>query len=371
MKKTLHLVSFDVPFPADYGGVIDVFYKIKALHQLGVDIILHCFQYGRPQQEILNKYCSKIYYYNRSKYKNPFIGKIPYIVLTRNNEELLDNLKVDNFPILFDGLHCTYFLNHKALKNRIKLVRNHNIEHDYYKNLEKVETNFFKKYFFRTEADNLKEYEKVLLKAAKVLAISPSDFNYLNSHYKNAVLVSAFHANETVEIEKGKGKFILYHGNLSVGENNHAALYLVKEVFSKIEIPVVIAGNNPSTELKDICAKYANIQLISYWNNEEIEAAIRQAQMNVLVTFQATGIKLKLLNALFKGRFCVVNPQMVEQTGLENTCSIAKDANIMIEIIQAKWDKEFENNDILNRKKILNNEMFSNTINAQKIIDLI
>ncbi len=26
----IHLISFDVPFPADYGGVIDVFYKIKA-----------------------------------------------------------------------------------------------------------------------------------------------------------------------------------------------------------------------------------------------------------------------------------------------------------------------------------------------------
>lgn len=371
MKKTLHLVSFDVPFPANYGGVIDVFYKIKALHQQGVNIILHCFQYGRPQQEILTKYCSKVYYYNRSKYKNPFIGKTPYIVLTRNNEELLDNLKADNFPILFEGMHCTFFLNHKALKNRIKLVRNHNIEHDYYKNLEKVETNFFKKYFFRTEADNLKRYEKVLLKATKVLAISPSDFKYLNSHYKNALLVSAFHANETVKIEKGKGKFILYHGNLSVGENNHAALYLVKEVFSEIDFPVIIAGNNPSSELKDICAKYAHIQLISNWNNDQIVDAIHQAQMNVLVTFQATGIKLKLLNALFNGRFCVVNHQMVEQTGLENTCLIAKNAKQMIEIIQAKLDTDFETKDILNRIEILNNEMFSNTINAQKIIDLI
>ena len=27
----LNIVSFDVPYPPDYGGVIDVFYKIKEL----------------------------------------------------------------------------------------------------------------------------------------------------------------------------------------------------------------------------------------------------------------------------------------------------------------------------------------------------
>ena len=30
----VHIVSFNVPYPADYGGVIDVFYKLKSLHSL-------------------------------------------------------------------------------------------------------------------------------------------------------------------------------------------------------------------------------------------------------------------------------------------------------------------------------------------------
>ena len=44
-NKKLHLISFDVPFPANYGGVIDVFHKINSLHKIGVKVILHCFQY--------------------------------------------------------------------------------------------------------------------------------------------------------------------------------------------------------------------------------------------------------------------------------------------------------------------------------------
>ena len=30
-ENHLHIISFDVPYPANYGGVIDVFYRVKAL----------------------------------------------------------------------------------------------------------------------------------------------------------------------------------------------------------------------------------------------------------------------------------------------------------------------------------------------------
>ena len=51
MDKHLHIIALNIPFPPNYGGVIDIYYKIKALHQLGVKIILHCFAYERPQAE--------------------------------------------------------------------------------------------------------------------------------------------------------------------------------------------------------------------------------------------------------------------------------------------------------------------------------
>lgn len=364
MKKHLHIVSFDVPFPADYGGVIDIYHKIRWLSKIGFSITLHCFQYGRAEAPELNSVCKKVIYYKRSKYKNPFIGETPYIVLTRNNEELLKNLCRDHAPILFEGIHSTYFLGHARLKDRVKLVRNHNIEHDYYKNLEIVESNYFKKYFFRNESDKLKNYEKVLKLANKVLAISPPDHQYLNKKYHNSMLVPAFHANDSAQIQKGNGKFILYHGNLGVGENNYAALYLVKEIFSQVRIPCVIAGNNPSAELLKACQKHSHIKLIDNWNNEQIMDAVSKAHINVLPTFQGTGIKLKLLNALYCGRFCVVNPIMVNNTSLESACIIAKDATEMIKEIEFYWKKSFSDADIAQRINILQNSIFDNSRNA-------
>ncbi|MEZ4804119.1 MAG: glycosyltransferase [Bacteroidia bacterium] len=371
MKNHLHIVSFDVPYPCDYGGVIDIYHKIRCLNNIGVSITLHCFQYGRDEAKQLNKICKKVIYYKRSKYRNPFIGEIPYIVLTRSNDELLTNLCKDQSPILFEGIHTTFFLNHSKLKNRFKMVRNHNIEHDYYKSLEQVESNYFKKYFFRNESDKLKTYEKRLKLASKVLAISPSDHNYLNKKYHNSILIPAFHSNDSVHISEGTGKFVLYHGNLSVGENNFAALYLVNKVFSKIRIPCVIAGNNPSKELIKACLKHSHINLIDNWNNEQIMDAVANAHINVLPTFQATGIKLKLLNALYSGRFCLVNPTMVDQTTLEKACIIAKNSKSFIAEIENVWKLPFTEKLIQERRTHLENSIFENTVNANKIAELV
>ena len=116
-----HVISFDVPFPADYGGVIDVFYKVRALHEAGVKVHLHCFEYGRPPQQELHRYCEEVYYYSRQNAKSMLFNTLPYIVLSRQSEELKQRLLKDNYPILFEGLHSTFYLSDPDLATRHKL----------------------------------------------------------------------------------------------------------------------------------------------------------------------------------------------------------------------------------------------------------
>ncbi|HAK10648.1 MAG TPA: mannosyltransferase, partial [Chitinophagaceae bacterium] len=47
MEKHLHIIALNVPFPVDYGGVVDLFWKLPSLQAQGVNIHLHCFDYGR------------------------------------------------------------------------------------------------------------------------------------------------------------------------------------------------------------------------------------------------------------------------------------------------------------------------------------
>jgi len=199
-KKQLHIVSFDVPFPANYGGVIDVFYKIKSMHQERVGVILHCFQYGREKSEELESICEKVYYYKRKMNWLGFFSKTPFIVYSRKNKELLKNLMKDDLPIIFEGIHTTASIS-KINKKRT-FIRSHNIEWEYYKNLLISEKNLFKKFFFWVEHIKLKLYETKIYKDQNALAISEKDQKWLINNGANAVLVNPFHRNESIKILK-------------------------------------------------------------------------------------------------------------------------------------------------------------------------
>lgn len=366
----LHIVAFNIPYPADYGGVIDVFYKIKALSNNGIRVILHCYHYGRDFSPELEKLCHQVYYYKRNTGVKYLFDKKPYIVSTRRSIALLQNLTKDNYPVLFEGLHCTFFLKNKKLNNRFKIVRMHNVESDYYESLAASEKKLRDKLYFIQEAKKLKAYEKILHAADAILAISPSDFKYLNQKYGKTIYIAAFHPNDKPEIKEGKGDYLLYHGNLSVRENISAVNYLIDNVFGEVNHNVIIAGKNPDKEITDNTRKYNHIKLVANPSDNEIEHLINHAQINVLYTSQPTGIKLKLLKSLFSGRHCVVNPLMAENTGLESFCHIATNNDEMKATINKFFSKPFMKTDINKRTEILQNR-FSNQENAQKIINLI
>jgi hypothetical protein len=365
----MHVISFDNPWPPSYGGVIDVYYKLRALKDLGVRITLHAYEYGRKPDRHLNEICEKVYYYERRTFVNPFIGSLPYIVSTRNGEELLQNLLKDKSPILFEGLHTCYFLTHKALAGRHKVVRMHNIEHDYYRKLEEVESNFFKKYFFSKEAARLESFEHVLERADVVAAISVNDQTTLESRYERVVHLPPFHANNEITAMPGRGDYVFYHGNLSVGENDEAARYLVTEVFANNDIPFYIAGNKPSSALRNLVEGRNNIRLFNHLSTGQISELIAKAHINILPTFQSTGIKLKLINVLYQGRFAVCNSLMVCNTGVEDLCHIADDPVAMLTEVQMLMKKKFTAHDVQKRVDALRGR-FNNETNARELLSL-
>ena len=201
MNKSIHIISFSIPYPANYGGAIDVYYKIKTLAREGYEITLHCFQYDRKPAKELQEYCKDVYYYSRKMVGSYLLGFHPFIVSSRKSEELIKNLLKDNAPILFEGLHTCYSIGDNRLKDRLKIVRSHNLEHDYYLALAKVERRPIKRMYFKSESKKLKKFEEVAYKKANfVLGISQKDTKYLNDKYHNSILVSAFHGFEKVNI---------------------------------------------------------------------------------------------------------------------------------------------------------------------------
>ncbi|MES2622113.1 MAG: glycosyltransferase [Bacteroidota bacterium] len=365
--KHLHIVSFNVPYPPDYGGVIDVFYKIKALHDFGINIHLHCFNYGRDESVELARICQTVNYYPRKKFFQAIYSKVPYIVGSRQSDELLSNLANDDYPILFEGLHTCLYLKHPALKDKLKAVRMHNVEWDYYRRLKESESNYLIKYYFHYESKKLKKFEDELQYAGKIFAISKSDYEYLRLSYENISYVSAFHNNEDVSSIPGKGNFILYQGDLSTAENNQAAMFIAKKIAEGMPFDFVIAGKQPTSALKKEIKNIPNVKLVENPPFEKMAELMRNAHINLLMTFQNTGIKLKLLNSLYRGRYVVTNGKMVNNTGLETLCIIEDNPNATKRILADLMKVDFTEDEIEKRNRILG-AGFSNRSNALKMI---
>lgn len=367
-EKVIHIVDLDVPYPANYGAAIDMYFRIKSLHALGIRIILHCFEYGRGKAARLSDYCEQVHYYPRKSIMEFLFRSEPYIVYSRRNTELFDRLFADDFPVLLEGVHTCACLMDERHKQKQFYVRMHNVESEYYEYLARATRHPLKRYYYRIESVRLKKFEKNLNRAKVLFSVSERDHTTLSSQFPNVEYLPPFIYNDTIDCKTGRGSYAIYHGNLGVEENRSAAKFLINDVFPGLNVPLLIVGTKASSLAKT--TKQHNIEFISSPTATDLKDLLRNAQIHVLPTFQPTGIKHKLINSLFSGRYCVVNPPMVEDNGLAQFCYVARDAAEMKKIIPELFKKDFTQEEIDKRKSILQN-IYSNSKNAQKLASVI
>ena len=354
-RLRIHVVSLQVPFPPDYGGVIDIYYKLKAFRAAGYEVYLHTYQYDRQRAPQLDAVADRVYYYPRNRSFARQLSVEPYIVASRHASQLLTDLLTDDAPILFEGIHCCAFLADSRLTGRCKLVRMHNIEHEYYAQLARQATGW-RRLYYRLEAARLKRYERILTHADAILAITESDRCYFASKYPQVATLwlPAFQAHDTVAPLTRHEGYILYHGNLSVEENIEAADYLLQQVVPNTPgVPWIFAGKNPAPRLAQRIAATPGAQLVANPSDDEMERLIQQAAANVLVTFQPTGLKLKLLHALYTGGHCIVNSKMLVGTELERACIVADTPQALSHAVETALNTPFDSAERTRRVKLL------------------
>lgn len=321
-------------------------------------MILHCFEYGRGEQAYLNELALEVHYYKRSTSFFQQFSKIPYIVKSRISQELNERLMQDNFPILMEGLHTTGLLLDERFKDRLTIFRESNIEHDYYNGLAKAERNWIKKCFFLLEARKLKAYEKHLAKAKHMLIVSQEDTVYFQKQFpgNKVSYLPSFHANDAlnVSIKKEEKPFILFHGNLSVQENVLAYYSLAEAGVFDLPYQFVVAGLNPSERLIADLSAQKNVRLVKSPNDQTMTELIQNAHVHLLFTNQPTGLKLKLINVLYSGKFIVCNPHMLAGTGdLKQLVSVAASPSDFKQLIEELMHKSFDEQELIKRKEYL------------------
>lgn len=223
------------------------------------------------------------------------------------------------------------------MKNHFKIVRTHNIEHEYYLGLYKSSKSLLKKIYYKLEAKKLKKFESVLRESDLILSLSKKDAVYFKK-YANTIWIPPF--SERYSEVHNTEPYVLFHGNLSVEENINALIKLIENVFSKLNLRVCIAGKDPSKAITMVIKKYKNIKLIPNPGKIKMDSLIENARCHVFYTDQNTGVKLSLVHAILTSGHIIMNSKMLFDSDFEQEIEVVDDWDKMHQTIEKCFDKE-------------------------------
>ena len=217
----------------------------------------------------------------------------------------------------------------------------------------------------------LKKYEaSIASKATAFWAVSQKDVIFYQSYFNCTtinylpVYLPDFWGEKCRE---GKGCYCLYHGDLSIAANEKTVVWLLQKVFGDIKLPLVIAGKNPSERLQKLAHKEKYTCMVANPTEKEMQDMITKAHINILPTSNPTGISIKLLNALFNGKYCITNGDVGKRADWEAICSVANSAEEFKALITSLYLNTFPSAQIEKRKKKLA-DIYNNAKNTQQII---
>jgi hypothetical protein len=143
MQKHLHIVAFDVPYPADYGGVIDILMKDRDI-QKAINYVYKCLQelvdgvvpiekliitkslrsfYKNPQQIAHKVLADRIA--AREPGNKPTSGdRIPFAYIVQSNKKALQGEKIETPTFIKDNnlqLDYSFYISNQIMKPLLQL----------------------------------------------------------------------------------------------------------------------------------------------------------------------------------------------------------------------------------------------------------
>jgi hypothetical protein len=140
-------------------------------------------------------------------------------------------------------------------------------------------------------------------------------------------------------------------------------------VFQKIpDYSLIIASNNGASFVNSKKGLSQNISFVNIKNQTHLDELLQEAHINVMLSFQQSGTKLKLINSLFNSRFCIINSNIVDDEKVSAICEMAEtesDFIMTVNRLRLQPYLEFE------KRKLVLETFFNDITNAKLILKLL
>lgn len=279
----IHVVCSQMPNSNANGYAIDVFYCLRTMKEMGFEPQVHLYF---PNEE---------------------------------NDALVEELCEDDAPILFEGTETCGLMADDRLQGRRKFARVHSIRSNYYRQLTQQHKWTFRAFRYWRKSRYWKRLEANLRHAEIVCAITKADAQNLQSEFpdKTVVHMPCFFDDTRPTQDYPPEAFVLYHGNFLSKENREVVEYIFQHIVPLCpDVLFVIAGWRA-----DFDPVPCNVKLVSDLSDEYLTQLIRTASVHLMLSMQASGIKVKLLNTVVKcDAHIIANRPMLYGHGMSRFC---------------------------------------------------
>tara|TARA_B110000240_G_C13433524_1_gene424820 strand:+ start:121 stop:1308 length:1188 start_codon:yes stop_codon:yes gene_type:complete len=320
MQKMLYITT-QLPCPPVSGGVIKSWRMINHYSKL-YELSLFCFFKGKDIQwkgqferrinlkdfryqefEIRRSYKALVNSYFTNKSLNLYRNYSSEAKKTI--EEMLKGI-----DILFVDHYEMFQYVPKNFEGKV-VLHQHNAEFVLWNRFAKIEKSVIKRNFLYLESKRIQRAEKEYCKRADLVLAAPNDIDQLMSlGIIKTKFRETYHLGEddllleeTIKFEDTE-KVIMFLGTLNWEANVDGLIHFMDEVFPEIlkkepDTKLYIIGKDADNRIVSRCENHDNILLTGFVEN--VEPFYKKARVFILPMRFGSGIKVKFLNALYRG----------------------------------------------------------------------
>jgi len=393
MKRILFL-THQCPYPPVSGGAIKRWKNIEYLSK-NQSLALALFYQDQGiscRDELLSRVnISYVYEEHLFKKRNVFnllkshIRQVP-LSLVRNYsatfQRHIEKIAAD-YEILFLDSYLMFQYVPDRFAGRV-LLHMHNAEHVIWEQYARNEKNILKKAFACREAGKIREYEKVICGKSHAVLAAPKDIECLKKIGVAAgKFYETYHLGDEALLQEPDIEFdkteeaLLCVATLTWEPNTDGLLWFIRNAWDSLkqqfpELRFYIVGRNPDPRLQKICNSRKDIFLPGFV--EDLKGYYSKCRVFVAPLRFGSGMKVKVINAMYRGIPAVTTPAGVESLEVQDMhhVAIAETQEKMVEACsvllqdKAKWEVLRDNSRKLVREKYTWDKVF---VNLKKAIN--
>ncbi|MED5593611.1 glycosyltransferase [Janthinobacterium sp. P210006] len=388
-NKSVLLICFDIPFPDNYGGVIDVWKRIVHLKKMGFTVHVISFYLSEKRLQAFNESEEGKLVDRHFPIKSKLMPSWKWITYPLSmairffSEKDARNLgsqlysHYDYVIVEHTKLLLSFFTMLQKFKISFgkKYLRMHNCEAEYYLSMAQAEKGIIRKLFYRIESLKYRHYEKKMLAnqfVDEILFISDRDKEIIGPvDLPTSVLPILTDHAYSLSTYENKINTLLFVGNLDLSDNIEAVkrlyAYLADWLALNSDVKLVIAGKKVESDMNPFSDfSLENVELFFNISNDFKENLMNQAKVFCSFSMNPAGVKLKTLEGASFGLPILANNNAVNGSGLEN--SVLNIDSMSKEDVYAELTKIMRDGDYFQEKVELlfksYNELVVDSINS-------